>query len=259
MIRLPQLGRDPNSPFPPIEMALDEPEGLLAFGGDLSPQRLINAYAQGIFPWYSEGQPLLWWSPDPRMLLNVAELKISRSLRRHLRQSEWLISINRDFEQVIDHCAELPRRGQNGTWITGDMQQAYCRLHDCGVAHSLEVWQGEQLVGGIYGIALGQFFFGESMFSRASNGSKTALTALCRAMRLKGMCWLDGQVESDHLTSLGFFPRPRADFVLALSHNPPTLVEFGPLDHAALQPAALAIWIPADSGDPAFPSPSLTR
>lgn len=244
MIRLPELGRDPNSPFPPLSQALEEPEGLLAFGGDLTPQRLIHAYSQGIFPWYSEGQPILWWSPDPRMLLAISELRISRSLRKHLRHSDWHISANRDFEQVIDHCAGQARPGQNGTWITREMRDAYCRLHQGGVAHSIEVWRQHQMVGGIYGIALGQFFFGESMFSIATNASKTALVALCRAMELRGLRWLDGQVESDHLASLGFQPRPRHDFALALSHNPQDLISLGTLDSATLQPPDLARWIP---------------
>ena len=247
MIRLPELSADPNAPFPPIERALDEPEGLLALGGDLSVVRLRNAYAAGIFPWFSDGQPILWWSPNPRMLLRPSELKISRSLRRHLRRSAWRISLNSDFQQVIDHCARLPRRGQRGTWITREMQRAYCQLHGSGLAHSLEVWDSQGIVGGIYGVALGRFFFGESMFSLQTNGSKTAITALCRAISLLGLEWLDGQVESEHLASLGFSPRSRAAFAAELRKSPATPLDPTDLALDLLQPAQLATWQPADN------------
>lgn len=244
MIRLPQLGSDPNSPFPPLDSALAEPDGLLAFGGDLSPQRLLNAYSQGIFPWYSDDQPILWWSPDPRMLLAVSDLRVSRSLRKFLRRTSWRVSIDQAFDQVIFQCASRPRRGQCGTWITDEMREAYCQLHAIGAAHSVEVWSDDQLVGGIYGVALGQFFFGESMFSIETNGSKTAITALCRALEIKGMRWLDGQLESDHLSSLGFRPRSRTEFELALRQNPAHLVALHTVPSADIQPAALAKWSP---------------
>ncbi|MFO7602915.1 MAG: leucyl/phenylalanyl-tRNA--protein transferase, partial [Gammaproteobacteria bacterium] len=159
---------DNHDDFPPVTLALREPDGLLAVGGDLSVQRLLNAYAHGIFPWYSEGQPILWWSPDPRLVLYPAQLKIHRSLAKRLRKGLFTVRFDRAFLSIIQACA-APRRGAHGTWISDEMQQAYLRLHEAGYAHSIECWQEGQLVGGLYGIALGQAFFGESMFSHVTD------------------------------------------------------------------------------------------
>lgn len=242
MIRLPQLGRDADAPFPPPDRALNEPNGLLAVGGDLSPQRLLNAYASGIFPWYSGDEPILWWSPDPRMLIQPSALHRSRRFRRTLRSCPWQVSINRDFDGVISHCASLPRRGQRGTWITGEMQAAYQQLHRLGWAHSVEVHDGQRLIGGVYGIAIGKAFFGESMFSLQSGASRLAITALCRALVLSGVELLDGQVESAHLSALGFLPVPRARFLCQLKALclPITALSLERVDLAELQPPALA-------------------
>lgn len=212
--RLPLLDADPSADFPPTELALREPNGLLAFGGDLSPIRLLNAYRQAIFPWFSEGEPPLWWSPDPRMVLRPAGLHLGRRLRRRLRQSDWLIHADRDFATVIGECAALPRRGQHGTWITAGMREAYRQLHQLGHAHSIEVRDtGDRLLGGAYGIAIGRIFFGESMFSLAPSASQVALAGLCRRLQEWGFELLDGQVESPHLLRLGFQPMPRPAFV----------------------------------------------
>ncbi len=242
MIRLPQLGADPGSPFPHPQRALREPNGLLAFGGDLHPQRLINAYAAGIFPWFSENEPILWWSPDPRMLVRPSRLHLSRRFRRALRGCSFTVSINSDFDGVITLCAALPRPGQGGTWITQDMIKAYQALHRLGWAHSVEVHEGEHLVGGIYGIGIGRAFFGESMFSRRSGASKLAIAALCRALDELGVELLDGQVESPHLASLGFAPVPRSDFLSRLETLCPeqTPLALAGVDRATLQPRALA-------------------
>ena len=171
---IPILGADPGSDFPPVEQALDYPQGLLAAGGDLSPDRLINAYRHGIFPWYSEGEPILWWSPTPRCVIFPPDVHISRRLRRQYNQGRFSLSADREFDRVIKACAE-PRAQQDGTWITDDMVTAYNRLHQIGVAHSVEVWVDNELAGGIYGLALGRVFFGESMFSRTQDASKIAL------------------------------------------------------------------------------------
>lgn len=242
MIRLPRLDADPDSPFPHPERALREPNGLLAFGGDLHPRRLVHAYASGIFPWFSDGEPILWWSPDPRMVIRPADLHLSRRFRRDLRACTWTVSINRDFAGVIALCAALPRPGQGGTWITQDMIAAYLQLHRLGWAHSIEVHEGERLVGGIYGVGIGRAFFGESMFSRRSGASKLAIAALCRALGQLGVELLDGQVVSGHLATLGFAPVARSDFLgqlEALCPRPAPLVVTW-VDEAALQPAALA-------------------
>ena len=210
-LSLPQLEADPNAPFPPADAALREPDGLLAFGGDLTPERLLNAYRHGIFPWYSAGQPILWWCPDPRMVFRTDGVRLSTRFRRSLRSCEWLVRADTAFAEVIDACAHMPRPGQRGTWITPDMRGAYLRLHGLGHAHSVEVFDGPRLVGGIYGVAIGRMFFGESMFSGATGGSKVALAAL--AARLHGWGWplLDAQVENAHLASLGaeLWPRPK--------------------------------------------------
>ncbi len=197
--------------FPPPELA--EPEGVLAVGGDLSPSRLLLAYSMGIFPWFSDDEPILWWSPDPRCVLTPDALKISRSLAKTLRQGRYRISFNEAFTRVVTACAEIRRKHEEGTWITGEMVQAYDRLHQLGFAHSVECWQGEELVGGLYGVCLGRCFFGESMFHRATDASKVALVALVRKMEEKGGALIDCQVPNPHLASLGAKEIPRSEFL----------------------------------------------
>jgi len=187
--------------FPPVEFA--EPDGLLAIGGDLSSRRLLAAYSAGIFPWYSEGEPLLWWSPDPRFVLFPKELRVSRSMRQFLKKGTVETTIDRDFPAVISACANHPRPGQNGTWITPEMADSYNRLHELGFAHSAEVWQDGTMVGGLYGVSLGRAFFGESMFSAIPNASKAALSALVSFLGERGFDLIDCQVETGHLRSLG--------------------------------------------------------
>ncbi|MEM7611356.1 MAG: leucyl/phenylalanyl-tRNA--protein transferase [Pseudomonadota bacterium] len=196
-------------------MALDEPDGLLAAGGDLSTARLLAAYQRGIFPWYSEGQPILWWSPDPRMILVPSQFHTSRSLARCRRRGDWRFSINTAFAQVIDACA-APRDGQDGTWITAEMRAAYLRLHAQGWAHSLEVWQDDNIAGGIYGLAIDRCFFGESMFHCVSNASKLALAALCERLAADEFVLLDCQMHTAHLATLGAQLMPRAAFAAQL-------------------------------------------
>jgi len=207
---------DSPSGFPDVSDALDDPAGLLAGGGDLSPERLIEAYRRGIFPWYSSGQPVLWWSPDPREVLFPAEFHVSRSLRRHLRRASYRITENVAFREVVHACAE-PRTGQpgavTGTWITPEMKSAYCELRDLGVAHSIEVWSGETLVGGLYGVRSGAVFSGESMFSRESNASKAALAWLATVAPERAIRLIDCQMPTAHLRSLGSRPLPRAMFL----------------------------------------------
>jgi len=206
---------DPPDAFPDIESAFDMPDGLLAAGGDLSPERLLYAYQHGIFPWYDSGQPILWWSPDPRCVIRPHEFHISRRLRRSLSRSKLEVSFNQAFNDVIAACAE-DRIGQQGTWITDDMTDAYTRLHGEGWAHSIEIWRENSLVGGLYGLAIGQAFFGESMFSRQTNASKAAMLALCQQMVLNDFEILDCQVESPHLISLGASLMPRNKFAAVL-------------------------------------------
>lgn len=212
-IRLPLLPPDPSAPFPPGESATRDPNGLLAMGGDLTPARLLNAYRHGIFPWYSAGEPILWWCPDPRMVFRTDAFRLSSRLRRVLRRSPWVLRADTAFEAVIDACAHGPRPGQDGTWITPEMRAAYAALHRLGHAHSLEVFDGDRLVGGIYGVAVGRMFFGESMFSTASGGSKVALAGLVRVLRGWGWPLLDAQVENPHLLSLGGRRLPRPAFL----------------------------------------------
>lgn len=212
-IRLPLLSPDPGAPFPPAGRALREPNGLLAMGGDLSPERLLNAYRHGIFPWYSAGEPILWWCPDPRMVFDTDTFALPSRLRRKLRSSAWEVRADTAFEQVISACATSPRPGQDGTWITGDMQAAYLELHRLGHAHSVEVFDGVRLVGGIYGVAAGRMFFGESMFSAESGGSKVALAGLARILSHWGWPLIDAQVENPHLLSLGARHLPRPEFM----------------------------------------------
>ena len=224
-LRLPQLGADPASPFPPAGTALREPDGLLAMGGDLSPQRLLNAYAHGVFPWFSDGQPILWWSPDPRTVFRTDGVHLSARMRRELRRSEWRIVADRDFGAVIAACASAPRPGQDGTWITRDMQAAYCGLHRLGHAHSIEVWDGADLVGGIYGVAMGAAFAGESMFHTRTDASKIAFAHLVLRLRRSGFVLFDVQVPNPHLESLGCELLPREEYLQRLHGARSQMVE----------------------------------
>lgn len=199
--------------FPPPEHA--EEGGLLAVGGDLSTPRLLLAYSMGIFPWFNDGDPILWWSPDPRCILEPAELKISRSLAKVMRRREFTVSFDQAFAAVIDACAE-GRRQTEGTWITAGMRQAYLRLHRLGYAHSVEVWREADLVGGLYGVCLGRCFFGESMFHRAANASKVALAELSRHLLCRRFELIDCQLPTPHLLSLGARVVPREEFLLRL-------------------------------------------
>ncbi|WP_416140114.1 leucyl/phenylalanyl-tRNA--protein transferase [Halomonas sp. HK25] len=198
--------------FPPVTAALRDPDGLLAAGGALSADWLLAAYRRGIFPWYSDDQPILWWSPDPRMVLFPEELKVHRSLAKRLRHAGFTTTANRAFDAVMTACAE-PRADQPGTWITGEMREAYGRLHALGAAHSVEVWHGNELAGGLYGVALGPVFFGESMFSRVPDASKVALVQLARAMAAGGGRLIDCQMHTAHLASLGARDIARAEFI----------------------------------------------
>ena len=201
--------------FPPVDNALSEPDGLLAAGGDLTTPRLLAAYRQGIFPWYDEGQPLLWWSPDPRCVFERGDLHLSRRLRKEIRRSTLQVRFNTAFPEVIQACAG-PRRHQEGTWITRDMLSAYARLNREGWAHSVEVWRDDRLVGGLYGLVIGRAFFGESMFSGESNASKMALLTIDRLLDDGRLGILDCQVRSSHLLSLGAATMPRTTFVTKL-------------------------------------------
>lgn len=203
------------SVFPPVNQAMLEPNGLLAIGGDLSLPRLLAAYRHGIFPWFNEDQPILWWTPDPRAVLFPASLKISRSLRKRLRQQPFRITLDTAFADVIQGCAAA-RKKSHGTWITTAMQTAYIQLHEAGYAHSVEVWQDELLVGGLYGVSLGKVFFGESMFSRSNDASKIALVYLVYQLQRWAFDLIDCQVESAHLNSLGAIPVSRHDFMVRL-------------------------------------------
>ena len=216
MIVLPQLRADVIEPFPDPRGALTEPNGLLAFGGDLSPTRLLAAYRHGIFPWFSAGEPILWWSPDPRCVLHTERLHLPRSLRRQLRGRRWRVSVDHAFEPVIRACA-APRRDGSGSWIVPAMIDAYVQLHRLGHAHSVEVWDDARLVGGIYGVAVGRMFCGESMFSAESGGSKVALIALARLLRELEVPLIDTQVANSHTLSLGAIELPRAEYLRELA------------------------------------------
>lgn len=210
---------DPDSTeFPPISLAVSEPNGLLAAGGDLSPARLINAYRHGIFPWFDDDQPILWWSPNPRCVLFPEHLHVSRSLAKRLRKGGYEVCFDRCFSEVVQICA-APRATQSGTWITDDMLAAYEQLHALGVAHSVEVWRDGQLVGGLYGLVMGRLFFGESMFSRESDASKIAFVHLVEQLRIWGYYLIDCQVYSEHLASLGASEIPRSDFQRILNRE----------------------------------------
>jgi len=193
-----------------------EPDGLLAVGGDLSSRRLLLAYAMGIFPWYSEGQPILWWSPDPRFVLELKDFHVSRRLGQLLRRGRFRVTFDQDFVGVIRACATIDRPGQDGTWITSEMQQAYIELHELGFAHSVESWIDDELVGGVYGVSLGRAFFGESMFARASNASKVALATLVERLDGWGFHFLDAQVTTPHMLSLGAKEISRETFLRGL-------------------------------------------
>ena len=228
-MRLPWLDpRDDGQPFPPADRALVEPDGLLAAGGNLSPRRLLRAYRQGIFPWYSAGQPILWWSPDPRLVLLPESVNLSRSLRKTLKKGQFTLTADTAFAAVIAACAR-PRASQdNGTWITPEMNRAYCRLHRLGHAHSIETWCGDQLVGGLYGVAAGQVFFGESMFSATSDASKAALAMLAAQLRRWGFALIDCQVRTEHLARMGAVEIARTTFLQLLDRYCPQPGRDGP-------------------------------
>ena len=224
---------DPGRPLPPPSKALSDPNGLLAAGRDLSPQRLLEAYRHGIFPWYSAGQPVLWWSPDPRMVLFIDEFKLSRSLvktlRRVRREGRWTIELDRDFEATMLACA-APRPDQDGTWITPLVRAAYVGLHHQGFAHSVEVREDGALVGGLYGVSIGRMFFGESMFAREADASKVALAGLVRLLQSGGFRMIDCQQDTSHLASLGARPIDRASFLRQVGE----LVAMPPPDWSSL-------------------------
>ena len=205
-----------DTPFPPHEFATISPNGLLAAGGDLSAERLIEAYRNGIFPWYSDGDPILWWSPDPRMVLDPAKVRVSRSLAKVLRNRSYEVRFDSAFDQVMAACA-APRPGQQGTWITPELQQAYLGLHRLGHAHSIETWIDGELAGGLYGVALGAVFFGESMFSQVRDASKIALVHAARYLQLAGFRIIDCQMHTDHLESMGAIEMDRDGFLHLLA------------------------------------------
>jgi leucyl/phenylalanyl-tRNA--protein transferase len=206
-----------NTPFPPLETALHEPNGLLAAGGDLSPQRLLAAYRHGIFPWYSPGQPILWWSPQPRMVLFPQELKVSHSLAKRLRRGDYQIRIDSAFRAVMEACATSPRPDQDGTWIVPELVEAYCQLHAFGYAHSVETWIDGELAGGLYGVSIGRMFYGESMFHRVTDASKIAVAHLAQFMVQNGYGMIDCQMQTSHLASLGAREIPREEFAQRLT------------------------------------------
>ncbi|MCG6969671.1 MAG: leucyl/phenylalanyl-tRNA--protein transferase [Gammaproteobacteria bacterium] len=211
---------DPNDTtyrFPDVSLALNEPDGLLAIGGSLNPQRLVSAYRHGIFPWYNEDQPILWWSPDPRAVLFPRKLHVSRSLRKTLSKNPFVVTMDKAFSQVINACS-APRPTQQGTWISPEMKAAYLKMHALGHAHSVECWQDHELVGGLYGLAFGKVFFGESMFSRVTDASKVAFVHFVQQLQSWGFLMIDCQVESEHLISLGAELIPRAQFVHMLEN-----------------------------------------
>jgi leucyl/phenylalanyl-tRNA--protein transferase len=225
---IPWLARD--TPFPPVETALASPNGLLAAGGELTADRLLEAYRRGIFPWFNPGEPVLWWSPDPRMVLIPGEFRISRSLARTLRNGAHEVRCDTVFEQVMRYCA-APREAQSGTWIGEDMIAAYCELHRSGYAHSVETWEGDRLVGGLYGVSIGRMFYGESMFSLASNASKIALAHLAGQLDRWKFGMIDCQMNTPHLASLGAREIPRGEFIARLKeliHCTPANEEFSP-------------------------------
>lgn len=230
--------RGNNVDFPDVSLALDEPDGLLAIGGDLKPQRLLSAYRRGIFPWYSEGQPILWWAPNPRAVLFPERLKISRSLRKTLRNKVFTISLDRAFAEVVEACSgPRPDDDNPGTWITHEMKQAYQQLHKLGAAHSVECWHNKQLVGGLYGVAIGQVFFGESMFTRRSDASKVAFVTLAQQLAGWGFGVIDCQIHSQHLESLGAETVDREQFTTLLDtfcEQQSPVWQFDPIGHSGI-------------------------
>lgn len=227
----------PNLAFPDPSLALTQPNGLLAMGGDLSPQRLLRAYASGIFPWYNPDELILWWCPDPRTVFATNAVHVSRRLARTIDQGDYAVTLDRDFDGVLAGCAG-PRAGNPGTWLGPDMRAAYARLHALGAAHSIEVWRHGQLVGGLYGIALGRMFFGESMFSHTTDASKIALVWLARQLAAWGFPLIDGQVGSGHLYRMGAHDIPRTQFVRTI-----TVLQRQP---APALPWRLSVMAPAD-------------
>ena len=204
-----------DTPFPPVELALRQPDGLLAAGGDLMPERLLDAYRHGIFPWFSAGDPILWWSPDPRMVLFPDEFKISKSLRKTLQKGQYEIRTDSAFEQLMRACA-MPRVGQSGTWIQEEIVDAYVRLHKMGLAHSVETWMNGELAGGLYGVSLGRMFYGESMFSHKTDASKIALAHLSTQLKRWKFGMIDCQMNTPHLASMGAREIPRREFLMRL-------------------------------------------
>ncbi len=202
--------------FPSAELA--EKDGLLAIGGDLSPLRLLNAYANGIFPWFDEDQPILWWSLDPRLIIRPGGMKISKSMRHTINSRKFEVKIDTNFRSVMKHCAEMPREGQDGTWILDEMVEAYCLLHELGFAHSFETYLDGKLVGGLYGVSIGKAFFGESMFHSVSDASKVAFYHLHQFLQSHDFKLIDCQQETDHLKSLGAYTIPRHDFLIELEN-----------------------------------------
>jgi leucyl/phenylalanyl-tRNA--protein transferase len=239
---------DPSGAFPDVREALREPDGLLAVGGDLSVARLSNAYRNGIFPWYSDGDPILWWSPDPRTVLLPDRLHLSRSLRKLLRRQRYGVTMDRDFPAVIKACAE-PREPGGGTWLVPEMISAYRALHVRGIAHSVEVWQDGGLVGGLYGVAIGAAFFGESMFSRTDNASKIALVHLCQRLDARGFGMIDCQVLTEHLIRMGAMQVRRTRFIEML-----TELRDRPLPPGSWDDGRLSFPRPGDDTLPGEPS-----
>lgn len=247
MSRIPWIDPDDHiSPFPDVETALREPNGLVAIGGPLSPPRLERAYRCGIFPWFAEDQPVLWWSPDPRLVIYPRQLHTSRSLRKRLRQKSYRISTDQRFQAVIDACA-APRPEQQGTWITPEIRAAYFELHRRGIAHSVEVWHNSALVGGLYGVSLGAAFFGESMFSRATDASKIALVWLATQLDAWSFNFIDCQIPTPHLSALGGVEIPRRQFIRELDSALAHPTRFGPWTFSAqLDPVAWTKQTPAE-------------
>jgi leucyl/phenylalanyl-tRNA--protein transferase len=203
--------------FPPPDLSTQE--GLLAIGGDLCAERLLLAYSMGIFPWYSKSDPIMWWSPNPRLVLYPDEIRISRSLQKTIKKGEFRLTMDEAFDQVISECARVPRKAGEGTWIVPDMIEAYCRLHDSGYAHSVETWQDDKLVGGLYGVSLGSCFFGESMFTHATDASKVAFVALVEQLKIWSFDVIDCQVTTEHLVSFGAREIPRDKFLAQLKDS----------------------------------------
>lgn len=227
---LERLGAAAGSPFPPSHHALQHPNGLLAWGGGLEPERLLRAYRRGLFPWYSEGEPILWWTPNPRCVLRPQQVHVSKRTRRRFNQGGYRVTADSAFADVIAACAE-PRKGQAGTWITAELQASFRRLHEQGHAHSIEVWQDGRLAGGIYGLAIGRVFFAESMFSRQVDTSKIALIALCRQLQEWLFDLVDCQVTNPHLLSMGATEIPRQEFEAVLAHYTEQTAGWGRWNH----------------------------